>query len=181
MDIYSQCSTYVEIGLLICDINNCEKTVKSQTWKLASDTGQCPVKNWIMSEENCFSTNAVVRRDVKTQKHSVCLGLLCSDFSFYEIFNQLIPGGSKVVTHTFSCWFVKACVTLLLPSGIKGLIDNLLTLFFMLKNVRFIVSPWNLQKDFTPIRCSFFALLSTTSLLKACYMSLHSPKNFKNI
>ena len=47
-----------------------------------------------------YSKYTVVQRDVKTQKHSVCWGLSCSDFSFHEIFKRLIPGGSKKVTHT---------------------------------------------------------------------------------
>ena len=48
-------------------------------------------KNWVMSEESCFTTNAVLRREVKkkfiscqrlkSQKHLVSIGLSCSGFS----------------------------------------------------------------------------------------------------
>ena len=56
-----------------------------------------PAKNRIISDENCFTKYTVVQREVKknisyqrlkTQKHSVPIGLSCSDFSFYEPFNR---------------------------------------------------------------------------------------------
>ena len=51
-------------------------------------TGQCPVKDRIMTYESCFTTDAIVWREVrksfvscrrlKTQKHSVNIDLSCS-------------------------------------------------------------------------------------------------------
>ena len=55
-------------------------------------------KNRVMSDKNCFTTDAFVRREVKfffisyrhhkTQKHSVSIDLSCFIFSFYEHFNR---------------------------------------------------------------------------------------------
>ena len=68
-----------------------------QTFFLALVIGQCPAKNWVMFDESYFTTNTVVRvkliffityRRLKTQKHSVSIGLSGSGFSFYEHFNR---------------------------------------------------------------------------------------------
>ena len=43
-----------------------EKSFLNQTWILAPDIGQCPAKNRVMSDIGCFTTEKVVRREVKT-------------------------------------------------------------------------------------------------------------------
>ena len=58
-----------------------------------------------MSDESCFTTDRVARREgkdlfiscgrLKTEKHSVRVGLSCSGFSFYEHFNR------KFLMHAF--------------------------------------------------------------------------------
>ena len=65
---------------------------------ISTGIGQCPSKNRVMSDESCFTTDTVIRREVKkkfirygrleTQNHSVSIGLSCSGFSFYEYFNR---------------------------------------------------------------------------------------------
>ena len=69
-----------------------------QAWILAQDIGQCQAINRVISDENCFTTDTVVRRevkkkfitylDLKTYKHLVRIGLSCSLFSFYENFKR---------------------------------------------------------------------------------------------
>ena len=58
--------------------------------------GQCPPKNRVMSDESCFTKDAVVRRKVtkiisyrrlKTQKYSVSIDRPCSGFYFKDIIN----------------------------------------------------------------------------------------------
>ena len=78
-------------------IDNVVYNKNTQAWILASDTGQYPAKNRVMSDESCFTTETVVRREVekkkisfqclKTQKHSVSIGL-CTVFSFNEHFHK---------------------------------------------------------------------------------------------
>ena len=84
------------------DENSCHNYIKCyyfyhicQTWILARDIGQCPGKNRVTSDEGCFTTDTVVRREVKfffisyrllkTQNHSVRIGLYCFAF-FINIF-----------------------------------------------------------------------------------------------
>ena len=55
-------------------------------------------KNWVMSDESCFTTDIVIRREVnfsflsyrclKTQKHLVSIDISCSGFCFYGQYNR---------------------------------------------------------------------------------------------
>ena len=40
-------------------------TTPQQARILTPDIGQCPAKNWVMSDENCFTTGPAVRLEFK--------------------------------------------------------------------------------------------------------------------
>ena len=68
-----------------------------QTWILALDIGECPAKNRGMSDKffsqrkQLFGVYFFIRYHcLKTQNHSISMGLSCSAFSFYQDFNRQI-------------------------------------------------------------------------------------------
>ena len=65
-----------------------------------------------MSDESCFTTDTVTRgevkkvisyRHLKTQKHSVRIGLPCSGFSFYEHCNREFTYAVFFILKTVKC------------------------------------------------------------------------------
>ena len=66
-----------------------------QAWILASSIGKCPAKTYVrlMSDENCFTTETVVRREVKNffiryRGRGNHIGISCSGVSFHKHFNR---------------------------------------------------------------------------------------------
>ena len=81
-----------------------------QVWILAPDIGQCPVKNRVMSGEVCFTTDTVIRleikniyisyRRLKTQKHSVNIGLYRFGFFIHILTDNLLIQFFHIPTRT---------------------------------------------------------------------------------
>lgn len=61
-----------------------EKLYNVQAWILAQDIGQYQAKIQVMSDQSCFTTDTVVRRE----EHLVSIGISYSGFLFYEHFKR---------------------------------------------------------------------------------------------
>ena len=78
-------------------------------------------KNWVMSDQSCFTTGTIVRREdkkkfisyqgLRTNKHSVSIGLFCSGFSFYEHFNRKFAYAVFFILKTIRLVWVKRFYT----------------------------------------------------------------------